>query len=250
MTRGFLRLLVLSLVLCILFGCGITTSAFGRPRPAVSLSLTPAVNESAPIPFTWKGKRLGRNHRLVVQKPVGTAHVWKTVARLQTNSGSAQLAGLSLGRYRFRIADLIGRTVAAQQIASTNVYGIVPFTTLLRAQAQVATFPGYTFPYVIYAEGPYSSSPIFQVENNHCQSVHIAFVPTDYQESKVNTSGSITLVQESQEPVSVRVDFNAIGSLDANLVPGQSWAVNGERQENVHLNGYAVCSSAEPFASS
>jgi hypothetical protein len=213
------------------------------PKPSLSWSLPRIAHEGAAIPFSWTGKRLGRSHRLVVQKPEGTAHTWRTIMRLNSNSGSAELAALALGKYRFRIADLSGRRVLAQQVSGIGVFGEVPFSTLFgsRGSIQIATFPHFTFPYVIYWGGEFDDNPIFQVEHNECLSVHIAFVPSK------TTNGEIELVQESHDAIGASVADNAIGSLDAQVVPGQSWAVNGQGLEDIHINGYAICDSTRSF---
>jgi hypothetical protein len=60
-------------------------------------------------------------------------------------------------------------------------------------------------------------------------------------------SGTVTIVQEARQPVSATVPFSTIGSVEAELTPGQTWAVNGPDGDSVHLNGYAICDSTEPF---
>lgn len=243
------------MLLCVgLTSAILVPSAGAVPKAKVSLTLPSMSNEGAPIPFSWTGKHLRRNHRLVVQKPVGTAHVWKSIMRLNSNSGSAELGGLPLGTYRLRIADLIGRRVLAQQVGTLSVYGQVPFSTLFNDhQNKVQATPQYTFPWVVShydGDGPTA----FQVSNNNCLSVHIGFVSRDYYNHDETGTETLTLIQESKDPVSTSVAYNAIGSLDAELVVGQSWAVNqshvSEQQGNptiTYMNGYAICKSTEPF---
>jgi hypothetical protein len=193
---------------------------------------------------------LGRNHRLVIQRPVGTAHTWQTILKLPSSSGSAELPGLGLGKYRLRLAALRGRRLLAQQVVGIGVFGQVPFSTLFMdpLKGTYAT-PGNSFPYVgeEYAEG----EPAFSVEHNHCLSVHIGFVPGIHNEGG---TGTLTLVQESRDPVSVSTAYDTIGSLDAELTPGQSWAVNVSYKEGdaptTYYNGYAVCNSTEAIVSS
>jgi hypothetical protein len=239
---GSLSLVAISLMLC-------APSAFARrhhaPRPRVSWTPAPAVNEGAPIPFSWRGSHLGRKHRLVVQRPVGTAHTWQTILRLSSNSGSGELPGFPLGTYRLRIADLVGRRVLAQQVAGIAVFGEVPFSTLFGSNnSGVHITPTTSFPYVNYY---YGSSHLFTVEHNRCSHVHIAFVGHhgEYEDPKAPLT--LTLVQESREPTTASAPPEAIGSLDAELVPGQSWGVNIAATPGVYINGYAVCDSAESF---
>lgn len=248
--RGvYWRPLVYSLI-CVLAGLVLLpSSAAASRRPSLSLTLPHVASEGAPIPFSWTGSRLGRKHRLVMQRPVGTAHTWQTIMKLPSNSGSGELPGMQLGKYRLRLADLSGRRVLARQVVGIGVFGSVPFSTLFgnRSLNGVAATPKYSFPYVAYWDGEVDDNPIFTVEHNHCQNVHIAFLPGFL---GPGTTGSITVVQESRDPVIASADRDTIGSLDAELVPGQSWAVNGETvSEHINLNGYAICDSTESFFS-
>jgi hypothetical protein len=240
-----------------------TSSAYAAPKPAVGLTLPHAVSEGAPISFSWKGRHLGRNHRLVIQRPVGTAHTWKTMMKLSGNSGSGELPGVALGKYRYRLADLAGHRVVAKQTAGVAVFGQVSFSTLFGGENHVYVTPTSSFPYVRLFqvrswEGSTEPTELaFTVEHNHCSSVHIAFVLGEGPYNVPSAVGVLTLVQESADPVSASAPYNTIGSLDAGLVPGQTWAVNISTKEqsrsegfmSTYINGYAICDSTEPFSS-
>jgi hypothetical protein len=228
-------------------------------RPAkVTLTVPAAVNENATIPFSWTGKHLGRGHKLVIQRPVGTAHTWRTTWRLPSNSGSSQFAGLPLGTYRLRIADLIGRRVMAQRVVTINIYGPVPFTTLLGSGTNSYATPTSSFPYAVMWEVYDYNNPGVTVPHNHCLSVHVDFVPGKEAEIAKHAGGvgTLTLVQQSRDAVSASVPYNGLGSLDAELTLGQTWALNASYTDNglylppeMYVNGYAVCNSKEPFFS-
>jgi hypothetical protein len=206
------------------------------------------VDEGAPILFSWTGTHLGRNHKLVIQRPMGTARTWRSIMRLRSNSGSAELPGFPLGKYRLRIADLQRHRVLAQQVVGVAIFGQVPFSTLFEGNGGSGVYatPTNSFPYVTSWTG--NEEPAFQVEHNHCRSVHIAFVPGEHSFEGI---GTITLVQESRDPVAASTPYDTIGSLDAKLVPSQSWAVNSSYKsvENpyFYINGYADCDSMESF---
>jgi hypothetical protein len=223
---------------------GIAPGVSAAPRASVSLTLPHQVNENAPIPFSWTGSHLGRNHKLVIQRPFGTAHTWRSIKRLSTNSGSGELAGFPMGTYRLPIADFVGRRLLAQQVVGIGVFGQVPFSTLFSAPTSVYTTPTSSFPYMAGGEIG-DDDPILKVERNRCNFVHVAFVPGPHGE--VGT-GSVTLVQESRDPVSASAPFDAIGSLDAQVVPGQSWAVLAPKASVefgfIYVNGYAICSKS------
>ena len=169
--------------------------------------------------------------------------------KLPSDSGSAALAGMPLGKYRFRIADLIGHRVLAQQVSGIAVFGQVPFSTLfIDGGSGTYATPTNSFPWV--AEWSADAAPAFAVKDNHCLSVHIGFVPGQHNGPGTAT---LTVVQESRDPVSATVPYDAIGSVDAQLTPGQSWAVNisyetstaANWEPETYVNGYAVCDSTE-----
>lgn len=237
-------------VLVLLSALAPPSSALAARKPRLTWKLPHTASEGASVRFSWAGSHLGRNHKLVIQKPEGTAHTWRTILRLNGNSGSAELPSLALGKYRFRIADLSGRRVLAQQVAGIAMFGQVPFTRLFgENDAGVLATPTNSFPYVAHWQD--DPQPAFKVEDNHCLSVHIAFVASEYH---AHGTAAITLVQESRDPVSASAPFESIGSLDAELVLGQSWAVNilsklEAEEYYTYINGYAVCDSTEPFSS-
>jgi len=244
--------------------------ASARPRPVVSLSFASA-NEGEKIPFTWSARHLG-GAQLVLQRPVGTAHVWKTVGRTDVRRGTAYMAaGLHLGQYRYRMAAIWRGWVVAQQVATASVFGQVPFSTLLRnsyldgGHLENGSYATSTtsFPYVGYAypgeEG--RQSTLVSDNHNHCSAVHVGFVLGESPgEGYIHPNlvfATTSLVQQSRDPVATEVPLNGLGSLDAELIPGQTWSLvaastNREAHENtgsIYFNGYAICDSAEPFGS-
>ncbi len=130
------------------------------------------------------------------------------------------------------------------------MFGEVPFSKLFNSAEQTHATSKYTL-YVSFSEYP---GLVFTVEHNQCSYAHIAFVGNggrnvDGREVEVGTV-TATLVQESREPTISSAPEEAIGSLDAELVPGQSWAVRLEApslEPVFYVNGYAICDSEEPF---
>jgi hypothetical protein len=240
-----------------------------RSHTSLSWTLPHAVSEGALIPFSWTGSHLGRNHRLVVQRPVGTARTWRSIMRLPSNNGSAELPGMPLGKYRLRLADLSGHRVLAQQVAGIGVFGQVPFSTLFRGgylpggdlESGVYATPSSSFPYVggAYVGDRGRPNTVFSVSHNRCSAVHIGFVlgetPGEGYSYPDSIYSVITLVQQSRDSVTSEVPLNGIGTVDAELVPGQTWsmlAVENNRDgklgsPTVYFNGYAVCDSTESF---
>ncbi|MGA7966746.1 MAG: YncE family protein [Gammaproteobacteria bacterium] len=237
-------------------------------RPRVFWTLPGGVNEGQPIPFSWKvAGRLGRKYRLVVQRPVGTGHVWQTMQRLRGRRGSAELPGQALGTYRFRLAVLEGRRVLAQRVTGVGVFGQVPFSVLFSNGLPGTTFghqengvyatSSTSFPYIggVWAGDRGTPNTAFSIRSNPCVSVHIAFVlgetPGEGYTYPADVFAVVSLVQQTRDPVATEVPLNGTGSIDAELVPGQTWSLlavendrNGvEAGPTVYFNGYAVCDS-------
>lgn len=280
--RNAYQTISLCLALANLAVCAPSASARPHHRRAVnatvSWSLPRTATAGQPIGFSWSGRHLGPNHRLVIQKPEGTAHIWRTIMRLPSKQGSAELPGLPLGRYRLRLADLTPALrhrrhrrdthlrVLARRVAGIGVFGQVPFTTLFKTSSGEAygegpgvyATPSATFPYVYWsgAGQPSSPSTAFSVEHNHCIAAHVDFVPSypgPAAGDKSTITGTVSIIQESRDPIGAIAPYDAIGSVEAALVPGQSWSVNasyqGDFEPRIYLNGYAVCDSVEPFFS-
>lgn len=257
--RSSLGLAVVITALCLL--CFGQQTAWGRAHARVLLTMPRTVDEGAAIPFSWTGHHLGRNHKLVVQRPEGTAKTWRSIMRLRTLSGSAELPGLALGKYRFRLADFVGRRLLAQRTLGIAVFGQVPFSALFGGEAGTYVTPTASFPYVAswqlrsWEGATEPTETAFTVEHNHCRAVHLAFVLGSGPYNVPTALGIATLVQESRDPTSASAKYNTIGSLDATVVPSQSWAVNLTIKENakseglmdLYINGYAICDSTEAF---
>jgi hypothetical protein len=259
---AFLCALVMSLVL--------VSSASAKPRATVSWNLPPAVSEGVSIPFTWGVRHLGRHYRLVVQRPFGTAHVWKSIMRLPARSGSAELPGLRLGVRWFRIAAFRGKQLLAQEVSHVGVFGVVPFSVLLRngnlttghLESGVYATASSSFPYIggAYAGDHGRPNTIFSVNHNRCSGVHVDFVigesPGEEYSYPGSVYGVVSVVQQSRDPVASEAPLNGIGSVDAGLVPGQAWSLLVEENNRdgrlgaptVYFNGYAICDNREPFS--
>jgi len=242
---------------------------------SVSWTLPGMADASAAVPFRWSAHPKPGS-RLVVQRQEGTARFWRTVLGLPGSpSGSASLPGLPLGTYQLRIADIGQRgAVLAQQPRALQVFGDVPFSTLFNANVEhqaVVGFNGNTGPgtattptqTIQYACGGVAGvgNPAVTVTDNNCRSIHFDFLPTLPEEgvpsNYVGATGTITVVQQTLDPVSATAPLDSGGSLDAALVPGQSWSMNssaslpqpGEDSFYIYVNGYASCDSSVPFTS-
>jgi hypothetical protein len=230
--------------------------ASARQKPSVIWTSSRSASAGQPIPITWTSTHVPKGAKLVVQRSVGTAHVWKTALRLSKPDGTAQLPARSLGTYRYRLVVLEGEAIIAKRTITVKVFAKVPFSKYFGQQGGVYAAPAVSFPYINYLYGPTSpnmTEAVVSVKRSNCISVHVEFITgsTFPGPGPEPTIGTMTIVQQTRDPVSGSAPWNALGTVDADLVLGQSWSVLGSWTNGAHLpdifyNGYAVCDSRKP----
>jgi hypothetical protein len=218
-------------------------------RYHVAIKLPATATSGSPVPFTWSASAPGA---IVVQKPEGTVHVWRTILRLSGHHGASNLPPTPIGTYHIRIAAISRRRTCAESQVSLRVYGQVPFTTLFhRNGVQTVTTPANTFDYV--AQPGLEDTPPLTITNNDCTSLHIewdthilGFRP---RQITPDLQATLSLVQEAREPQSVTATYETISTLDA-TVEGKSWSLEAKNSNTAwdltgYVNGYGVCDSTE-----
>lgn len=218
-------------------------------RYHVAIRLPATATSGSPIPFTWSASTPGA---VVVQKPEGTSHVWRTIPRLSGHSGTNALPPLQIGTYHMRIAAIGGRRTYAESRVLLRVYGQVPFTTLFhRNSVQTVTTPNNTFDYIV--QPGLEDTPPLTVSNNDCISLHIEWDThiLGYRPRQITPElqATLSLVQEAREPQSVTATYETISTLDA-TVEGKSWSLEAKNSNTAwdlagYVNGYGVCDSTE-----
>ncbi len=240
-------------------------TAFGQ-RVAVRLQLPSSGNAGAVTPFTYSATGVPRHASVTLERPEGTRHVWQTIASLRAGSHTGSVPALPIGSYSLRVAVLttkrvrvrrklkVETTVAAQATSTIGIFGQVPLTTLLGESSArgVYTTPTATFPYAFDSYDGQVNYTDLEVKKNPCRSVTLTWVEgASYDDSQ--QSGTVTLVQESADPVSATAAGNAVGTLSATLVPGQSWSVNVAQSQGDptdflftwYFNGTASCDATK-----
>src|SRR5579863_6756690 len=180
-------------------------------------------------------------------------------------TGTSGNAGLTspqqIGQnYAFRVAVLDGSTLlATSAVSDVNVFGRVPFSTLTAPSYWVnpGTYngPTFTFPFEFQSGGGTTSAPktVLSVAtaDNDCTIVHVDYVvgPLPGVSGDPNATETVSVIQQSANPVSSTTPVAQQSSVDATVIPGQSWAVNAASAVgwNVYLNGYAICDSTQPI---
>jgi hypothetical protein len=201
---------------------------------------------------------------VLVQKPVGTANVWKPLTgALAGNHGTTTIPGYAvLGIYRIRIAAVFRGHVLAFQEQQVHVFGTIPLGPLLRAQnfpgalsSGVHSTPTAAFPYVMtFTFGDPGRSDIISDEKSACNAVRLEFVG-DEETQRNGAQLTMSIVQERAEPVATTVGQETIGVVEAHVPPGQSWAVNLSSSgyqsgfsRYVYVNGSAHCDLREQIS--
>ena len=235
-------------------------TAAASAKPSVTLALPARADAGVPIGYSFTAARVRSRDKLVIQRQMGTAKVYRNVVVLvHRGSGSGNLPALALGNYRYRIAVLrkVHRKTkaVASRRASVAVFGEVALGRLLNGPDGTYTTPSRTFPYVEQVRATeVTGSTVLTVGagDNHCRSVHFDFVPERYSSNDPDEPITLTVVQQSADPVSASARPDEFGALDVPLEPGESWSlktsVTNQRQNvEVDLNGSASCDRVAPF---
>jgi hypothetical protein len=233
-----------------------TQPALAHARPQTSLGIPGAITAGQPTAFAWTAKSIPSRTALVVQRQEGTRSVWRTVVRLgQGTKGSGTLPRVPIGSYRLRIADLDRRGhVLSEQRRRVNAFGDVTFSSLFGrggggSGAGVYNAPTTVFPYALNFYNGVVNYSAFTVAPNPCRSVHLTFIagpPGEGEDVQItHQHGTATIVQESADPVSATAVGNSVATIDAQLVPGQSWGVRLAQDGGLlfrwYVNGSANC---------
>jgi hypothetical protein len=222
----------------------------------ITLTLPSQATAGVAVPFTYTSVGVTAGERLVVQRQLGTGHVYQTVATLRrVRVGHSALAPFPLGVYGLRIAVIAGHRVIPDPPAVMSVFGQVPFTTLFRAtqgSSGVFSLPNSTFPYAF--NFVQATAPIARVTSTHswCRSLTFSFVSANATGSNPTETLTMIVVQQSRDPVSASASLGQVQSLTANVVPGESWSLRsstlpGQSAYYVYVNGYGMCDTRAAF---
>jgi hypothetical protein len=248
-----LRAVLVVLLLSALVSGGVAP-ATASARPRVALAISSAVNAGSPTSFTWTAQRV-RGSLLAVQRAEGTAAAWRTVIRLGAgSSGSGVLPALPIGRYHLRLVEVAAHSrVLAAQVKTIEAFGNVSFAALFHEQGGVYATPLGTFPYALWHYNGEVNYTVMTVASNTCRSVHVEFIPggsDDPAEELASQHGTLSVVQQSADPVSSTVPGDSKGTVDTQVIPGQSWAINVAQVDGNLLFTWFINGSAECFSTS
>ena len=227
-------------------------------KPTVSLTL-PAASARAPVRYSYTSSNVPSAAKLVIQRQVGTAKQFRTVATLARARGSGTLPALDLGRYKLRIAAIERRRVKrrlravllVQRQKTLTVFGTVTFSILFKQEERTFTTPTRSFSYIFTEGNVREVTNMLTIDSkvNTCRSVHVDWVSHNHyrEREREPETGVVSVIQESRDPVTGSADQDEIGAVDAVVTPGRSWGVNvssgGLNYLDFYVNGTASCYS-------
>lgn len=232
-------------------------------QPAIALASRPTVqfrfvHESVeagePAAIAYRAQHVPGGSRLVFQRQMGTAQVWRTILALSPHATTANLPPVTQGLHPLRLA-LIGRggRSIVSVVHSLKVYGPVPLATLLGDHTETVDIGGTLFRYVAGLNsnfGGYIGSnncvftghtcEVFKLVNSSCRSLTLQLASQT--EASDATPPSVTIASERADPVNVQVPLNASTEVHAEIVGDVelTYALQGAKG-GLYFNGAANC---------
>jgi hypothetical protein len=219
--------------------------ATATAKPSVALTMPSQIDASAPIEYAYTASKVPRQAKLVIQRQMGTAGHFGTVATLaHRHAGSGTLPALALGQYRVRIAAIEHGKVIAQRPERVYVFGTVVFSVLFDTEVGTTTTPTNSFSYAFEAGFVTSATSVADVSaaDSTCRSVHIDWVNS--------ANGTTSLIQESRDPVSASAGRYEISSVEGVVTPGESWAISVAPTPPTSITTFWVNGSASCYSTS
>lgn len=255
--------LIMLMTVCLFVG-----TAEAQAKPTVSFRVPAQSTAGQPIVFSWSTHKLPREARVVLQRQVGTGLVWRTAEVLHGSSGHSTTSPRAPGRYHLRVAVLASHSkLIAKSDALLDVFGEVPLSTLLNSNVGTEATPTATFSYALRSENgdgapsPTQNALTVSASTSHCRSIRLEFLATpEFGRATETTTvtGSVSVVQEAADPVTVPMTPGVVDSLEATLAPKQSWGIADHYDTPTidteffygvvfYFNGIASCDTAEPI---
>jgi hypothetical protein len=213
------------------------------------------VTANQPFQVNYNSTGLPAGATLYLQRQVAPFKIWQSISKLPSKAGKAEVGGLPIGRYRFRVAWLFGSSI------SEDVYsfGQVPFQRICNNPNVQMGSPGLenciggtlqqdiggiSFSYY----GPFFGDeyPKFGIalktQKTTCRSVSLRYA--EYDEYNNNHDSSWVEVVQSKTPKKISgVGPDTIGSMSAQL-DGGPWIIEVSSMSMVDLNGSFSCYTA------
>lgn len=258
-----LRALAALASLLIGLSLGVTSAslASASTRGAVTLSFAPnRIEHTSLVHVRYSSAGLPPGTVLILQREVGTAHVWRPVERLPGTSGAINAPSVPQGRYIYRILGVrAGRNLVSSRWELLFSYAPVTFGSICSSNfvPTAGTYNctdgtvdvgSHVFPYQVTLSGnfyPQYEDVMDTTAPTTCRSVQLLFGGGVH-------SRYLELLQETLSPVLASSGSETLGTLRAHL-DGKPWHLlasyspNASYNGNLYASGTFDCYSATGF---
>jgi len=253
-----------SLLIGLSLGVTPASLASASTRGAVTLSFAPnRIEHTSLVHVRYSSAGLPPGTVLILQREVGTAHVWRPVERLPGTSGAINAPSVPQGRYIYRILGVrAGRNLVSSRWELLFSYAPVSFGSICSSNFVFGKYANCTdgtidvgthvFPYQVRLGGDYGSASYPQYSDvmdttapTTCRSVQLLFGGGVH-------SRYLELLQETLSPVLASSGSETLGTLRAHL-DGKPWHLlasyspNAGYYDDIYASGTFDCYSATGF---
>ena len=257
----FARLSIAALIAGLSFGwsASAASAAPPAPPPAVAFAIPASGDAGVPETFHYHATHLHKGYTLRLQRTVGTAHSWLTVARLKGTSGAGQTPALPLGAYAWRVIAVspAGKAVTASPTRRVHVFGTVPIQVWCNNdQAVTLTYYGecgqqtvnigttaLTSTIVLQATDQPNTAITASRSTCRSMSLEVGMNSSDTQDSPAAT-GTVTVDQEHADEVTQTYPVDTLAAITIPMAPG-SWTLTYRGDYNSYLTGSLSCYTAD-----
>ncbi len=236
-----------------------SAARLAKVRPAVTLTMTRSVTAGAMVNGTYSAERDPRGAALFLQQQEGTRKVWRNIRKLRGVHGEVSLRNTGLGIWKYRVAVLYRRRLAASSRPSwVYAYGNVSLLTI----CDVASNEGFSVPLgcgagdvqvgnMVYA---YTGSQSY-LDSYPTWDQSISFsAPSSCRSATFTFAGDsndvvyMQMVQESLNAVTASTPVGVVGTMSVPL-DGHPWILNVSGDPNnwgatIYMNGTFQCYTA------
>jgi hypothetical protein len=227
--------LALGLLVLGVFG----SAALAARRPAISWSISATRIDAGARPLATFTVHLPRGDRSVLQKQVGSRHVWTSLAALHPGHGgrgSVSAPRLAQGAHLYRIAvvDRRRRIVLRSHAIQVLAYADVALATVTGRGTQVFDVNGQPFTYDVgvfatEASSGVADSPAYDklvaMPRATCRSIGLRLAAPVPDAGESGGTVAVSIVQENADPATIQLTGNQIASFSAQLT-GAAWELH------------------------
>jgi hypothetical protein len=239
--------------------------AFAAQHPSVSWAIPTPRIDAGSRPFATFIVRMPRHDHAVLQKRVGTGHVWRSVAVLHPRhggNGNASAPSVAQGAHFYRIV-VVGkkhRVVARSRTIEVFAYANVALATITGKGTQIVNVNGQPFTYDVgvfatETNGGVADTPAYNrlvaMPRATCRSITLTLAAPTPNAGESGGTVAVSVVQENSDPATIQLTGNQIAPFTATLT-GAAWELHasslvpdsgpyGPHELDIAANGTLSC---------